>query len=156
LSLLGAVEFWHWWALGVVLVIVEAFAPGFVFAWLAVAAGLTGLLLLLVPSLSWQGQLLAFAGLAIASVFGWVWYVRRFARPGSDSSLNRRGMQYVGRRCIVVEPIENGRGRIRVGDGTWAAVGPDAPAGARVRVVGVDGTVLVVEPDPAPSDARAA
>ena len=156
MSLLGPIEFWHWWALGVVLVVVEAFAPGFVFGWLGGAAGLTGVVLFVAPWLGWQGQLLAFAGFAIASVLAWVWYVRRFPRPGPDNTLNRRGAQHVGRRCVVVEPIENGRGRIRVGDGTWAAAGPDAPAGARVRVVGVDGTVLVVEPDPAPSDARAA
>ncbi|HET6519184.1 MAG TPA: NfeD family protein [Geminicoccaceae bacterium] len=150
MSPFGAIEFWHWWALGVVLIIVEVFAPGFVFAWLAVAAGLTGLVLFLAPGLSWQVQLLAFAGLAVASVVGWIYYVRRVARPQPDGALNRRGAQYVGRRCVVVEPIENGRGRIRVGDGTWSAAGPDAPAGARVRVVGVDGTVLLVEPDPAP------
>ena len=84
MSPFGAIEFWHWWALGVVLIIVEVFAPGFVFAWLAVAAGLTGLVLFFAPGLSWQVQLLAFAGLAVASVVGWIYYVRRVARPCSS------------------------------------------------------------------------
>jgi membrane protein implicated in regulation of membrane protease activity len=41
-----------------------------------------------------------------------------------------------------------GHGRLRLGDTTWAATGPDGlPAGARVRVVGAQGTVLRVEAD---------
>ena len=32
--------FWHWWALGGLLVIVEAFAPGYMFLWFGAAAGL--------------------------------------------------------------------------------------------------------------------
>ena len=42
IPILGAVEFWHWWALGGVLLIVEALVPGFVFLWLGVAASLVG------------------------------------------------------------------------------------------------------------------
>ena len=42
-------------------------------------------------------------------------------------------------------PIVNGRGRIRVDDTYWRAEGQDQPAGARVRVVAVDGVVLKVE-----------
>jgi membrane protein implicated in regulation of membrane protease activity len=41
--------------------------------------------------------------------------------------------------------IENGAGRVRVGDGVWNARGPDAPAGASVVIVAADGTCLTVE-----------
>ena len=44
------------------------------------------------------------------------------------------------------EPIENGFGKVRVGDSLWRDTGGDAAAGTRVRVTGVDGVVLVVEP----------
>ena len=47
---------------------------------------------------------------------------------------------------VTVETaIENNKGRVRVGDGVWNARGPDAPAGASVRIVAADGTVLTVE-----------
>ena len=46
-----AIEFWHWWVLGVALIIVESLAPGFFFLWMGVAAGATGVLLLVAPSL---------------------------------------------------------------------------------------------------------
>ena len=35
--------FWHWLVLGSALLLIEVFTPGFVFIWLAVAAGATGL-----------------------------------------------------------------------------------------------------------------
>jgi membrane protein implicated in regulation of membrane protease activity len=34
---------------------------------------------------------------------------------------------------------------VRVDDSSWRVVGPDAPAGASVRVVRVEGATLVVE-----------
>ena len=59
--------------------------------------------------------------------------------------LNVRGQQYIGRSLVVEQAIQNGRGKVRVGDSMWAAEGPDAPAGSRVTVTGTRGTVLVVE-----------
>ena len=59
--------------------------------------------------------------------------------------LNRPAVQLVGRVLVVVEPIEGGRGKVRVGDTLWPAEGPDLPAGAEVRVTAAKGTVLQVE-----------
>ena len=82
-----------------------------------------------------------------------VFWVRRYVRPDMTISdlpdLNVRGQQYVGRSLVVEQAIQNGRGKVRVGDGVWAVEGPDAPAGARVTVVGARGPVLVVERAPA-------
>jgi membrane protein implicated in regulation of membrane protease activity len=48
---------------------------------------------------------------------------------------------------VTVETaIENGKGRVRVGDGVRNARGPDSPAGSAVVVVAADGTCLTVEP----------
>jgi membrane protein implicated in regulation of membrane protease activity len=47
---------------------------------------------------------------------------------------------------VLVEPIEHGSGKAKLGDGVWKVSGPELPAGARVRVVGVDGVVLKVIP----------
>jgi len=59
--------------------------------------------------------------------------------------LNRPTAQLIGRVLVVVEPIEGGRGKVRVGDTLWPAEGPDLPAGAEVRVTTAKATVLVVE-----------
>ena len=41
--------------------------------------------------------------------------------------------------------IENGRGRLKIGDAFWQCEGPELPAGTRVRVVAVASMVLKVE-----------
>jgi membrane protein implicated in regulation of membrane protease activity len=43
---------------------------------------------------------------------------------------------------VLIEAIEQGSGKARLGDGVWKVSGPELPAG--VRVVGVDGIVLKV------------
>jgi hypothetical protein len=78
-----------------------------------------------------------------------VCWVKRFFRPDVAISdvpdLNVRGRQYVGRAVVVEQAIENGRGKVRVGDTLWSAEGPDVPVGTRVTVTGSKGTVLVVQ-----------
>ena len=59
--------------------------------------------------------------------------------------LNRRPDQFVGRVVLVEEAIARGHGKVRIGDTLWAAEGPDAPAGAQVRVTAARGAVLRVE-----------
>jgi membrane protein implicated in regulation of membrane protease activity len=142
---MAAAVFWHWWALGGLLVIVEAFAPGYLFLWYGAAAALVGLVLVLWPGLGLDVQLLAYAGLLILCTFGWRWYQR--ARPvvTDHPDLNRRGAQYLGRRFRLVAPIVNGRGRIEVGDSSWVAAGPDLPAGRIVEVTGIEGALLQVQ-----------
>ena len=44
----------------------------------------------------------------------------------------------------LTEPIVDGRGRMKVADTMWRVAGPDLPAGTKVRVVAVEGTVLRV------------
>ncbi len=137
---------WNWLIAAALLFGLELMVPGVHFLWFGVAAVLVGLLSLS-TGLTWQWQLVAFAILSVLSVF----MARRFS--GTDISksdapdLNVRGAEYVGRVVSVEEPIRGGRGKVRVGDTMWLAEGPESPAGSRVRIKGVNGTVLVVERD---------
>lgn len=64
----------------------------------------------------------------------------------SEPDLNRRGDQLIGQLVTVVEAIpREGRGSVRAADTVWAAEGPEAAPGARVRITGCKGTVLTVE-----------
>jgi inner membrane protein len=144
IPLLDPVEYWHWWALGGALAIVEAFVPGFVFLWLGSAAGLVGCVLWLWPRLGLDVQVLLFAGLSVASVLGWRRWQKARPGPSDQPNLNRRGAQYLGRQSVLVAAIRNGRGRIQLGDASWAVTGPDLPVGATVEVIGADGVVLQV------------
>lgn len=143
---MSGLQFWHWFVLGLGLVIAEMLIPGVFLLWIGIAAGITGLITLLAPTLSWQIQFIVFAGLAVISVFAAVAYLRRNPIQTADSTLNRRGSQYVGRVYKLQEPIVNGRGTVKVDDTIWRADGPDLPAGSRVKVTAIEGTVLRVEP----------
>ena len=89
------------------------------------------MLLWLWPGLGADYQVLLFAGLAVASVLGWRRWQRAHPAQSDQPNLNRRGAQYVGRHAALLEPIANGRGRIRLGDASWAVTGPDLPGGRR-------------------------
>lgn len=143
---------WGWWIFAGVLLIIEMAAPGFVFLWLAIAGLATGALVWLLPGLAWQAQLLVFAGLAILSVVAWTRLRAGKPAAADDSALNRRAEALIGQHFVLLTPIAQGRGRVRVGDSSWAVSGPELPAGTVVRVVGADGSRLLVEPAPAADD----
>jgi membrane protein implicated in regulation of membrane protease activity len=145
-DLFSHLAFWHWWFLAVVLATIEVIAPGFFFIWLAGAAAVTGLITLVFASLGWEAEVLIFAVLAFLSVVAWHRFGRRLTKAGSESTLNRRGDQLIGRTVSLSEPIVNGRGAARINDTVWRVEGSDLPAGTTVTVTGVDGTILKVEP----------
>lgn len=142
------ISYWHWLALGVLLMLVEILVPGVVFLWLGIAGVLTGLLLAAVPDLDWQVQLVVFAVLSIASIFLGRRFVAFRQGPTDHPTLNRRGRSMVGTRARLRDATVSGRGRVRIGDTMWAlrlaSPEDDLPADTEVTVVEVDGVTLVV------------
>lgn len=134
---------WLWLLAATVLAIAELLVPGVFLIFLAAAAAVTGLAALAF-GLPVAAQLLLFALLSVAALYsGRRWYVRN-PLPSSDPLLTARAARLRGETLVVVEAIENGRGRVKVGDSVWACRGPDCPAGSRVRVIGADGACLKV------------
>jgi membrane protein implicated in regulation of membrane protease activity len=147
MNILEQAAFWHWWIAAVVLMIVEVFLPGAFFLWLGIAAGVVGLVLLVFPATAWEIQFLVWSVLSVGAVVGWRLYLRRHPIKTDRPTLNRRGEQYIGRHFTLEEPIVNGLGKIRVDDSTWKIEGPEElPAGRKIQVTDVEGTVLKVEP----------
>ena len=144
---LHEIDFWHWWVLGVILILLEVLSPGVFFLWMGIAAGIVGGILLLYPEFRWEYQILAFALFSVATVSLWRAYLRRHPTRSDQPLLNRRGEQYVGRVFTLQEPVVNGEGKIMVDDSTWKINGADCPSGTRVRVTGADGVVLMVKPE---------
>ena len=138
------IVFWHWWIAAGLLLILELTTPTFFFLWLGIAAAATGLVLLMLPGISVETQLVVFALLSVVAIV--VWRKFRESRPlvSDQPNLNRRGEQYSGRIFTLEQAIENGVGKVTVDDSTWQVSGLDLPAGTRVRVEGVDGVVFKV------------
>jgi len=140
------VQFWHWWALGGVLGVLEVIAPGFALIWLGLASVMVGLMLLAWPAMALPLQILSFSILSVLSVAVWYRWMKNDEKPSDQPGLNRRAEQNIGRRAYVVDAIVNGRGRIKLGDSTWSVTGPDVGAGSMVEITGADGAVLEVKP----------
>ena len=142
------IEYWNWWVIGIFLIGIEVFAPGAIFLWMGIAAGVVGLVLLIAPDMMWQMQLLLFAVVSVVSIYAWRFYARhRVPVPSDQPNLNKRGAGYVGRTFTLREPIKDGTGLLHIDDTRWKVEGEDLPAGTRVKVVAIDGTVLQVERD---------
>lgn len=139
------VEFWHWMALGVALAAVETILPGAFFLWLGIAAIVTGLVKLIIPGMGLEGQAIVFAVCAVVSTIIWLFLWRRRPIDSDKPDLNERGARMIGRQITLEEPMNNGEGVAKVGDTMWKIRGPDFVRGARVKVVDVDGTVLIVD-----------
>ena len=144
--MIGTIEpGWLWLIGGVVLLIAEIIAPGFFLVFIGAAAILAGLFTLLFD-LGPAPQLALFALYAILAVLvGRRFYPSRTA-DSADPLLNDPARRLVGKVVTVVSDVDDDAGRVRVGDSEWSARGGPAAAGTRVRITGVDGNCLNVEP----------
>ena len=136
---------WAWMTLGLVLAGLEMLLPGVYLIWLAVAALITGVLTLAFD-LSLPLQVVDFVFLSLIIAFSAKRFLRDKPIESQDPLMNRRGARLVGETALVVQAIEHGSGRVKVGDGEWIAHGSNVAAGERVRISGTDGAILLVEP----------
>lgn len=135
---------WLWAIGGVLLLIAEVLAPGFFLLFVGAAALATGAFTLLFD-LGLAPQLALFALYTVLAV---MLGKRFYAQPDTADQnlrLNDPGKRLIGRSVVVVDPVDEHGGRVRVGDSEWTARGGPAAAGERVIVTGVDGNCLTVE-----------
>lgn len=153
LDLLAANAGIIWVGVAILLGAAELAAPGIFLAFFAIAAAMTGLALFALPALPLTFQLASFALWSGASIaIGRRWYLD-YPVATADPLLNDRAARLIGTTVTVTSAIDQGEGRVRVGDGEWTAIGVDAAVGDRMRVVAVVGGKLQVGPLPAlPAD----
>lgn len=139
----GLAPQWLWFILAIVLGIAEMIAPGFFLIWIGGAALIAGVAALIGIPLS--GQVLVFGVSALALVYVGRRYFRVTEIASDDPLLNNRGARLIGETVTAVEPVDASHGRVRVGDSVWSARGAEAAPGDRLRITGIDGSVLLVE-----------
>lgn len=127
---------WYWLIGGLVLAGLEMIVAGVFLLWIGLGAMVVGVMLLLMPDLSLTAQLLMFALTMLGSIgLGFV-IQRRSGLSSGAEEINQELHGLVGRRCEAAVDFVAGRGRIRVGDTTYAAQGEESiQAGDIVEIV---------------------
>ena len=136
-----------WACAAVLLMAAEMLAPGAFMLWLGFAAAGVFAVVMVFPDLAPIWQAVIFVVLSLLSVSFYRSVLRRTAVKSDQPLLNRRAEQLVGQTYPLETAIVDGRGRVKIGDAFWAVEGSDAPAGARVKIVSVNGMSLRVHPD---------
>jgi len=142
---LDQVEFWYWLIAALVMIIFEMVVPAAYFLWMGISAFVVGLLLYAIPGMPLLIQVVIFGILSVVTLLLYKRHQRLNPTEKDEPSLNRRGEQYIGRIFTLEAPIVNGVGKVKVDDSIWKVRGMDMPAGLKVRVASVDGTVFNVE-----------
>ena len=141
---------WSWFVIGLLLLVGEIVLPGVFLIWFGMSALVIGSLTLIsftdVSWWPWQAQVVAFGVLAfILAMVGKKLFPTDIENDDA-SRINDPLRRFVGSEANLVEAVENGVGRVKLGDTVWRVfASADFPAGAKVRVIGARDGALVVE-----------
>lgn len=138
---------WFWVILSAFLIVGEIFTAGFFILPFGIGAAVAAALAFMGAGLVWQW--LVFLVVSVALLLP----LKRFAdRVTPDSGVGVAANRVIGKMGIVLEAVHpNGvtGGRVKIGSEEWGATS-DAddliPEGARVEVLRIDGTNVVVQP----------
>ncbi|MGV8853129.1 MAG: NfeD family protein [Devosia sp.] len=136
---------WSWIVAGLILLGLELVVPGGFLLWMGISGIVVGLLTMAQP-MPWPAQWLIFGVLSLLTIALWVQWNRRRPAASDRPYLNRRADYFIGHETVLEQAIEQGFGRVVLGDSVWRVSGPDLPVGQAVRIVGSNGNVLLVEP----------
>ncbi|MGE4336132.1 MAG: NfeD family protein [Pigmentiphaga sp.] len=127
---------WVWLIGGVLVAGLEIFAVGsYYLIWIGLAMIVTGIGVGLYPAMPLSVQLLVLIAGILGTTFAGVRAHSRSKRLSSPT-INLGLARYRGKEVRAVGPFVNGRGRVRVGDTTYAA---------RCNQAADDGQILVVD-----------
>ncbi|NVD07245.1 NfeD family protein [Vibrio sp. JPW-9-11-11] len=146
IELLQSVNYWHWLALGLLLLAGELLGTAGYLLWLGLSAMLIGILMTLIP-ISWQLQWVAFGVFSLTTT--WLWWRRQYqsdTESDAHRQLNQKSKQLIGQQFILDEDFPAGKGRVKVGDTTWTARSDRGiEAGTLIEIIEVNGIVLTIK-----------
>lgn len=145
IELLSQVNYWHWLALGLLLLCGELLGTAvYVVAWhLRDVSGYC----FSVCAYQLAAQWVSFGVFSLALT--WLWWRKQHKvdkRSDQHRDLNQKDKQLIGQTTILEQDINRGKCRIRLGDTSWSAYSDQAlPSGTLVKVIDVDGITLLIE-----------
>lgn len=143
---LESLAYWHWVIAAFLCFGLELLVPGtFFFLSLGLGGIATAIVAALWSGMNWSLQGVVFAIFALATLFFTRKVLQAKEKKPSQDDLNQRDAGLIGQEFYLAEPIVKGRGRVKIGDGTWSVEGPELPIGTKIRVLKTKGAILVVE-----------
>jgi inner membrane protein len=137
----------HWFIFGLALVGFEVIIPSTFLLWPGISALLVAGLAWILPTGAYT-ELVIFAVLAVAtSIFWQVWLSKRHTET-DHPELNRRALQYIGRKAVLREALEDGFGYLTLDDTRWrveAEDGSNITEGTRVEIMSVEGNSFKIK-----------
>ncbi|GGZ92799.1 NfeD family protein [Ignatzschineria ureiclastica] len=134
-----------WLILGAILILLEMLVPGVFLFWLGIAALIVGALLHFF-TFSVMMQILLFAILSIITVLIGIKTYKRGEKDIRSQDPNQvRGAEYIGKIYTITTAVEEGEGRLPLGDSVWRIAGENIPAGSKIRITKVTGNTLNYE-----------
>ena len=145
------IEPWHWFVLGVLLILSELLLPAFAALWFGIGAILVGILYWMFPMMGLTTQILTWIALSVLCTLAWFKFIKPLsidktkAGPSREATIGQIGM-------VIQTNLENEQIRVRfpmpvLGSDEWECRTLDqVQVGDRVRVVDILGNDLVVQP----------
>lgn len=136
---------WHWFALAIVIFIIEVFGAAGFFLGVGVAALVISIILTFTDSLIWQLQVVIFAVLSVTFTLIYWKKFRKFNLRTEQPLLNSGPRHYIGREFTVLDVID-GQPKVQIADALWTIECDESLVkGSRVKVVDVKGAILIAE-----------
>ena len=144
-------EPWHWFVLGILLILSELILPAFAAIWFGIAAIAVCILYLLFPWMSFTVQIICWIVLSIACTVLWFKFIKPLSIDKTKAGMPRDAT--IGQTGMVIQTgLAHDQIRVRfpmpvLGSDEWncRTLSP-VQVGDRVRVIDILGNDLVVQP----------
>lgn len=144
-------EPWHWFVLGVALMLLELILPMFAALWFGLAALVVGIIVFLFPSMSFAVQIWLWIILSIACTVLWFKWIKPLSVDKTKAGLPREAT--IGQVGIVIQVgLMHDQVRVRftlpvLGSDEWnCRTLQSVQIGDRIVVTDISGNDLVVKP----------
>ena len=144
-------EPWHWFVLGILLILSEVRRPACAALWFGIAAVVVSILLWLFPSMSFTLQIVSWIILSIVCTVAWFKFIKPLSIDKTKAGMPREAT--VGQTGMVIQVgLAHDQIRVRfpmpiLGSDEWncRTLSP-VQVGDRVKVTDILGNDLVVQP----------
>ncbi|ANF81292.1 hypothetical protein A3K93_03160 [Acinetobacter sp. NCu2D-2] len=143
-------EPWHWFVLGIALILSELILPAFAALWFGIGAILVGVLFWIFPSMGMNLQILIWIFFSILCTVAWFKFIKPLSTDKTKAGLSREAT--IGQVGMVIQVnLDHDQVKVRfplpvLGSDEWSCrTLTPVHVGDRVRVVDILGNDLVVQ-----------